>query len=756
MAKQSANIVIAATNKASRVIKDVSRDFAKMRTAVFEVTNTVSSAIHITRAMADAVRALGQAAAVPIKAAIEQERVEKQLQAVLKSTEHAAGLTARQLRNMADELQSVTTFGDEAVIGMQNVLLTFTNIGGAGGIFERTTSTILDMSAALGTDLKNQSIQVGKALNDPIRGVSALAEVGVQFTEQQRELIKELVETNRVAEAQTVILDELQKEFGGSAKAAAETFGGALKQLQNAWGDVLEEMGQFVTQNAGVEAVIRQATTHVSGLVGGLDKAQQSFEGQVQTATLFKTVVLGLLDAIQLLNSAIAAVADGIISLVVTVAEWQGLTLPMTAEQKKLAQSLYQVEAGAESLRREMNQLLGEINGSLRPSEELLKRHGQIRDMWREKQAEAKKLRKAYDEAGLGSMSFGAAAEFANERIGALRDSIAGVNVETAIAADAWTEAAEKMRAGLGDAMSGRSGSTAPLVPEVVPPPEEVEEQTQEAVAAMQRVLEEDSRIYDALVFPLNAALTDTFVDFFSGTESLSDGFKNLTNTLREQMSRALLEPIFGAEGAFDELFKGLLAPIRQAGQSIAQHIFGEVMSSQAAAQAAEIEGMQAVATAQAGIQTAASATMVATTNAATLAIIPSLAAAAALSLVATGGSAGAAALELSAILAAAKGVSLAAAAPTPFAEGGLVTGPTLGLVGEAGPEAILPLSSPTRTRDVLQEALRYLGGPGDRGGGTVVNIGTIVTGGQNPEAEAQLIAEEVDRLLGRRVGRAR
>jgi hypothetical protein len=47
----------------------------------------------------------------------------------------------------------------------------------------------------------------------------------------------------------------------------------------------------------------------------------------------------------------------------------------------------------------------------------------------------------------------------------------------------------------------------------------------------------------------------------------------------------------------------------------------------------------------------------------------------------------------------------------TPFAKGGIVTGPTLGLVGEAGPEAIIPLS---KFDDIV----------GKRGGGNItINV---------------------------------
>jgi len=183
----------------------------------------------------------------------EQIAAEAQLNSVLKSTKNAAGLTAKEVKKMARELQKVTTFGDEAVLTAQNLLLTFTNIGKE--TFPEATQIVLDMSVALGQDLKSSAVQVGKALQDPILGVTALRRVGVNFTEQQQEMIKTMVATGKTMEAQKFILKELDTEFGGSAKEQAETFAGRIKHLKNAFGDftrnnwwsiIKKQLGPFI------------------------------------------------------------------------------------------------------------------------------------------------------------------------------------------------------------------------------------------------------------------------------------------------------------------------------------------------------------------------------------------------------------------------------------------------------------------------------------------------------------------------------
>jgi hypothetical protein len=92
-------------------------------------------------------------------------------------------------------------------------------------------------------DLKGTAIQLGKALNDPITGLTALRKVGVTFTQSQEDLIKKFMETNDLAGAQAVILKELEGEFGGAAEAAGDTFQGQISKLENAFGELAETVG---------------------------------------------------------------------------------------------------------------------------------------------------------------------------------------------------------------------------------------------------------------------------------------------------------------------------------------------------------------------------------------------------------------------------------------------------------------------------------------------------------------------------------
>ena len=87
--------------------------------------------------------------------------------------------------------------------------------------------------------LEKSTIRLGKALNDPIKGVTALSRVGVTFTDGQKEQIRVLVESGRTMDAQKIILKELGSEFGGAAEAAADPW----SRLQVIFGNVKESIG---------------------------------------------------------------------------------------------------------------------------------------------------------------------------------------------------------------------------------------------------------------------------------------------------------------------------------------------------------------------------------------------------------------------------------------------------------------------------------------------------------------------------------
>lgn len=162
----------------------------------------------------------------------EAQQTEAITAARIKSTGNAAEISAAQQEQYVAALSKLAAVDDEVIAGGANMLRTFTNVKGEA--FEPALESALDLSAAMGTDLQSATVLVGKALNDPIRGITALTRVGVTFTQQQRDQIKAMVAAGDTMGAQKLIIAELQKEFGGSAEAMATDSGRAQVAMSNA------------------------------------------------------------------------------------------------------------------------------------------------------------------------------------------------------------------------------------------------------------------------------------------------------------------------------------------------------------------------------------------------------------------------------------------------------------------------------------------------------------------------------------------
>lgn len=224
------------------------------------------------------------------KAFARQEDAVAKLNQTLKVTKNVAGFTSKELQANASALQDVTTFSDDAIISVQSLLATFTNI--RGDRFTRATEAVLDLSTAMKVDARSASIQLGKALNDPVRGVTALADAGISFSDSQRKMIKEMVDAGRIVEAQTLILKELESQgIGGVARAMAKTTSGEIKQAINAWGLLEKAIGGVVAKSLGfgdastsAKNSIQELTKFVNDSADEWSKTIREIPGEIQKA----------------------------------------------------------------------------------------------------------------------------------------------------------------------------------------------------------------------------------------------------------------------------------------------------------------------------------------------------------------------------------------------------------------------------------------------------------------------------------------
>ncbi|MDF2860327.1 MAG: hypothetical protein K0S02_599 [Achromobacter mucicolens] len=154
-----------------------------------------------------------------------------QLAAVLKSTGEAAGFSLEQLNKMATGFSNASVFSEGEINQAQTRLLSYTGV--VGEEFPRAMQAVIDMSARMGVSVEQSAETIGKALDVPSQGLTALSKQGFRFTEEQKKLVEQLEKAGKTAEAQGIILSALESSYGGAAQAARNTLGGALQGLQN-------------------------------------------------------------------------------------------------------------------------------------------------------------------------------------------------------------------------------------------------------------------------------------------------------------------------------------------------------------------------------------------------------------------------------------------------------------------------------------------------------------------------------------------
>lgn len=179
------------------------------------------------------------------KAVVEAEGFDKEMRtynAVLHATGQASGQTAEQIDAMANAIANNTGATVESISAASVKLLSFKSV--AGDAFQRTLELAQDLAATGFGSVEQSTVTLAKALEDPIRGMAALRRVGVSFAEEQERVIKALVRTGQVAEAQGKILDIVAGQVGGAGAAQGAGLAGAYNRLTIATDNWFESLGK--------------------------------------------------------------------------------------------------------------------------------------------------------------------------------------------------------------------------------------------------------------------------------------------------------------------------------------------------------------------------------------------------------------------------------------------------------------------------------------------------------------------------------
>jgi hypothetical protein len=203
------------------------------------------AALGLTLGFSAMVRGFNEATAAAEQAQVANDRID----AIAKSMDEFGNQTAqvtKRIQDYADSQEFSLGVDADVIKATQAKLLTFRNLtktaGTMGGAFDRATKAAIDMAAAGFGSAESNATQLGKALNDPIKGITALNRAGIQFTEDQKALIQSLVDSGKMLEAQDMILSEIESQVGGTAAATAT----ASERMTLAFGAIQEELGKVL------------------------------------------------------------------------------------------------------------------------------------------------------------------------------------------------------------------------------------------------------------------------------------------------------------------------------------------------------------------------------------------------------------------------------------------------------------------------------------------------------------------------------
>ena len=354
-------LVTAEVSKAVRKLKDVDKQ-AEQTEKLFKGLGKTIAATFTAKAILDFFKK-------SIAAYEEHTQVLNVLNSTLKVTGATAWTTSAELQDMAASLQKSTNYSADSINQMQSVLLGFKNI--TGDTFGTATKAILDMATVMGMDLSSAAQAVGKALDDPINGISSLQRQGFRFTDAQKEMIQSLIETGETAAAQKIILDELNTTYGGAAEAAVTSSA----QIKNAFDDVLQGYGKLISDlvgNSGAGNIILKGLNFLSeGLLDfekniaqlrGGDNYRKWFDGLDVSDKIKESS-----EQLKLWQIALdKAIADGnskkIDEAIVNVDDWRRINEELRITQKEL-QAARKEENDRIAAENEIYNLMTEING---------------------------------------------------------------------------------------------------------------------------------------------------------------------------------------------------------------------------------------------------------------------------------------------------------------------------------------------------------------------------------------------------------
>lgn len=234
--KEDAVLTIRADDKSAKGFKSAQKNLQNLASSAAVLQGPLGAIAGRINAFGAALGRMGPAAIVAgvslstlilglVKMVKETALLEVQTQrmnAVIKATDGAVGLTAKAIDDYAYSLAELTLASQEGARNAAVTLTTYTSV--AGDQFKRTLALAQDYVAVFGGDLSAATIKFGRALDNPREGLQSLSRQFTAFDPAQRAMIASLFESGRVVEAQEQILGALEARIGGAGTGTGLIF----------------------------------------------------------------------------------------------------------------------------------------------------------------------------------------------------------------------------------------------------------------------------------------------------------------------------------------------------------------------------------------------------------------------------------------------------------------------------------------------------------------------------------------------------
>ena len=244
----TAKVIIKAEDQISQGLKSAEKNLTSFEKTTKKVGDALKNAFAVT-AIISAIKAIGDAVSSCIETFKETESSITRLSAVLNATGNKIGMTTKGLQDLARSLQSVTTYSDETIMGVEQLFITTQKV--SRDMLPQATEAALDMATALGQDATSAAERLAQALAQPTEEFEALKEAQIYLDEEQQRNIETLVSQNKIFDAQQIILKEIEETYGGISRSIADTDTGKLTQITNTFENIKSGLGNLFVDTLG-------------------------------------------------------------------------------------------------------------------------------------------------------------------------------------------------------------------------------------------------------------------------------------------------------------------------------------------------------------------------------------------------------------------------------------------------------------------------------------------------------------------------